>query len=172
MKHYIKQAWIINIDTEDNKQEHDMLVVQGTPTKITLKKSDIEADEPVSVGIFEGCSYDLNGRPDGIVLEIDKRTTRTIYMDAIESIEVSRDLELYNNQQKKIDEIEKFQEKIHMSSVTALALMDIGILPKDDMAKQKALLTHEISHVIKDILNGMTAQEAINKMMEDNEEED
>lgn len=40
MKHYIKQAWIINIDTEDNKQEHDMLVVQGTPTKITLKKND------------------------------------------------------------------------------------------------------------------------------------
>lgn len=32
-------------------------------------------------------------------------------MDAIESIEVSRDLELYNNQQKKIDEISKFQEK-------------------------------------------------------------
>lgn len=50
--------------------------------------------------------------------------------------------------------------------------MDIGILPKDDMAKQKALLTHEISHAIKDILNGMSAQEAINKMMEDDEEED
>ncbi len=71
-----------------------------------------------------------------------------------------------------IDEIEKFQEKIHMSSVTALALMDIGILSKDDMAKQKALLTHEISHAIKDILNGMSAQEAINKMIEDDEEED
>ena len=71
-----------------------------------------------------------------------------------------------------IDEIEKFQEKIHISSVTALALMDIGILPKDDMTKQKALLTHEISHAIKDILNGMSAQEAINKMMEDDEEED
>ncbi|OLF47394.1 hypothetical protein BU202_08645 [Streptococcus cuniculi] len=61
---------------------------------------------------------------------------------------------------------------MHMSSVAALALMDIGILPKDDMAKQKALLTHEISHAIKDILNGMSAQEAINKMMEDDEEED
>ncbi|HEM3544427.1 TPA: hypothetical protein U1B45_001641 [Streptococcus suis] len=77
-----------------------------------------------------------------------------------------------NKKNTIIDEIEKFQEKIHMSSVTALALMDIGILPKDDMAKQKAILTHEISHAIKDILNGMTAQEAINKMMEDNEEED
>ena len=77
-----------------------------------------------------------------------------------------------NKKNTIIDEIEKFQEKIHMSSVTALALMDIGILPKDDMAKQKALLTHEISHAIKDILNGMTAQEAINNMMEDNEEED
>ncbi|WP_074389227.1 hypothetical protein [Streptococcus suis] len=172
MKHYIKQAWIINIDTEDNKEEHDMLVVQGTPTKITLKKSDIEVDKPVSVGTFEGCSYDLNGSPDGIVLEIDKRTTRTIYMDAIESIEVSRDLELYNNQQKKIDEISKFQEKIHMSSVAALALMGIGIVPDSDATKEKAALTHEISHAIKNILNGMSAQEAINKMMEDDEEED
>ena len=77
-----------------------------------------------------------------------------------------------NKKNTIIDEIEKFQEKIHMSSVTALALMDIGILPKDDMAKQKTLLTHEISHAIKDILNGMSAQEAINKMMEDDEEED
>ena len=77
-----------------------------------------------------------------------------------------------NKKNTIIDEIEKFQEKIHMSSVTALALMDIGILSKDDMAKQKALLTHEISHAIKDILNGMSAQEAINKMMEDDEEED
>ena len=77
-----------------------------------------------------------------------------------------------NKKNTIIDEIEKFQEKIHMSSVTALALMDIGILPKDDMAKQKALLTHEISHAIKDILNGMSTQEAINKMMEDDEEED
>jgi hypothetical protein len=77
-----------------------------------------------------------------------------------------------NKKNTIIDEIEKFQEKIHMSSVTALALMDIVLLHKDDMAKQKALLTHEISHAIKDILNGMTAQEAINKMMEDNEEEE
>lgn len=77
-----------------------------------------------------------------------------------------------NKKNTIIDEIEEFQEKIHMSSVTALALMDIGILSKDDMAKQKALLTHEISHAIKDILNGMSAQEAINKMVEDDEEED
>lgn len=77
-----------------------------------------------------------------------------------------------NKKNTIIDEIEEFQEIINMSSVTALALMDIGILSKDDMAKQKALLTHEISHAIKDILNGMSAQEAINKMVEDDEEED
>lgn len=77
-----------------------------------------------------------------------------------------------NKKNTIIDEIEEFQEIIHISSVKALALMDIGILPKDDMAKQKSLLTHEISHAIKDILNGMSAQEAINKMTEDDEEED
>ena len=78
---------------------------------------------------------------------------------------------LYNNS-SVIDELEKFQEKIHMSSVAAIALMEIGIVPKDDMAKEKALLTHEISHAIKNVLSGMSAQEAINKMTEDNEEEE
>lgn len=77
-----------------------------------------------------------------------------------------------NDNSSVIDEIEEFQTTIHLSSVTALALMDIGILPKNDMAKQKALLTHEISRAIKDILNGMSAQEAINKIMEDDEEEE
>lgn len=76
-----------------------------------------------------------------------------------------------NKKNTIIDEIEKFQEKIHVSSVATLALMDIGILPKDDTAKQKALLTHEISHAIKDILNGMTAEDAINKMVAKQEED-
>lgn len=77
-----------------------------------------------------------------------------------------------NDNSSVIDELEKFQEKIHMSSVAAIALMEIGVVPKDDMVKEKALLTHEISHAIKNILSGMPAQEAINKMTEDNEEEE
>ncbi|MGT2829005.1 hypothetical protein AB6M97_10430 [Streptococcus hillyeri] len=77
-----------------------------------------------------------------------------------------------NDNSSVIDELKKFQEKIHMSSVAAIALMEIGIVPKDDMVKEKALLTHEISHAIKNILSGMPAQEAINKMTEDNEEEE
>lgn len=77
-----------------------------------------------------------------------------------------------NDNSSVIDELKKFQEKIHMSSVAAIALMEIGIFPKDDMAKEKALLTHEISHAIKNILSGMPAQEAIDKMTEDNEEEE
>lgn len=62
-----------------------------------------------------------------------------------------------NDNSSVIDELEKFQEKIHMSSVAAIALMEIGIVPKDDMAKEKALLTHEISHAIKNVLSGMSA---------------
>lgn len=71
-----------------------------------------------------------------------------------------------------IDELDNFQRKLHMTSIEALVLMDIGVLPKDDVAKQKALLTHELSHAIKNILNGMTAQEAIDKMLGDEQEED
>ncbi|HES5852851.1 TPA: hypothetical protein VOX45_001351 [Streptococcus pyogenes] len=71
-----------------------------------------------------------------------------------------------------IDELDNFQKKLHMTSIEALVLMDIGVLPKDDVAKQKALLTHELSHAIENILNGMTAQEAIDKMLGDEQEED
>ncbi|MXQ49548.1 hypothetical protein GRB29_09265 [Streptococcus pneumoniae] len=71
-----------------------------------------------------------------------------------------------------IDELEKFQEKMHDSSLTAIALIKLGIVPVSDSAKEKAMLTHEISHAIKNILNGMSAQEAIDKITEDNEEED
>lgn len=71
-----------------------------------------------------------------------------------------------------IGEIEEFQEKLHLTSITVLAGMDMGFLPKDKIAREKAFLTHEISHAIKNILNGMTAQEAIDKMPEDEQEED
>lgn len=71
-----------------------------------------------------------------------------------------------------IDEIEKFQERMHTSSMIAIALMSSGIAPGSEAAKEKAMITHEISHAIKNILNGMTAQEAINKMAEDNDEEE
>lgn len=71
-----------------------------------------------------------------------------------------------------IDELDNFQKKLHMTSIEALVLMDTGVLPKDDAAKQKALLTHELSHAIENILNGMTAQEAIDKMLGDEQEED
>lgn len=70
-----------------------------------------------------------------------------------------------------IDEIDKFQEKLHSTSLAALVGMDLGILPKDEMAREKALLSHEISHAIKDILNGMTAQETTDKMLAKQEED-
>lgn len=170
MKHYVKQAYIINIDTDDNKQERDMLVLQGTPTRITLKKSDIEVEDPVSVGTFEGCSYDINGNPDGIILEIDEKTTRTIYTDAIEKIEVSRDLELYNNQQKKIERVEKLQEELHKLSM--LGLLTVKFLDLPDELKISMNSIHDVSHVIKDVLNGMSPKEAIEKNMAENEEDE
>ncbi len=170
MKHYVKQAYIINIDTDDNKQERDMLVLQGTPTRITLKKSDIEVGEPVSTGTFEGCSYDTNGNPDGIILEIDKNTTRTIYTDAIEKIEVSRDLELYNNQQKKIERIEQLQKELHKLSLGGLFILNI--LGGDDELESSLKAIHDVSHAIKDVLNGMSPKEAIEKNMAENDEEE
>lgn len=77
-----------------------------------------------------------------------------------------------NNKTSIVDEINEFQKKLHTTSIGALLLMDTGLLPDDEFAKNKALYTHEISHAIKDILNGMTAEEAIRNMVEDDEEEE
>lgn len=64
-----------------------------------------------------------------------------------------------------IEEIDKFREMIHHTSTAALALMDLGILPDDKMTKEKALLSHGISRAIEDILSGMSATDAMNKMV-------
>ncbi len=77
-----------------------------------------------------------------------------------------------NSETSIVDEIKEFQKMLHTTSMCTLLLMDIGLLPDEEFAKNKALYTHEISHAIKDILNGMTAEKAIRNMVEDEEEEE
>lgn len=73
-------------------------------------------------------------------------------------------------QQEKIERIEQLQEKLHKLSMLGLLTVKLLGLP-NELAKPLKV-THDISHVIKDVLDGMSPSEAIKQnMTEDDEEE-
>lgn len=72
-------------------------------------------------------------------------------------------------QQEKIERVEKLQEELHKLSM--LGLVTIKFLDLPDELKISMNTIHDISHVIKDVLNGMNPREAIEKNMAEDDEE-
>nr|DAM98102.1 MAG TPA: hypothetical protein [Caudoviricetes sp.]DAQ47894.1 MAG TPA: hypothetical protein [Caudoviricetes sp.] len=79
------------------------------------------------------------------------------------------DKELIKQQQEKIERIEQLQEELHKLSMLGLVTVDVLGLPNDLKMPLKAM--HDVSHVIKDVLDGMSPQEAIEKNMTEDDEE-
>ena len=74
-------------------------------------------------------------------------------------------------QQVKIERIEQLQEELHKLSM--LGLLTVKLLGLPNELEKSLKVTHDISHVIKDVLNGMSPSEAIKQnMTEDDEEEE
>lgn len=74
-------------------------------------------------------------------------------------------------QQEKIERIEQLQEKLHKLSM--LGLLTVKLLGLPNELANPLKVTHDISHVIKDVLDGMSPSEAIKQnMTEDDEEEE
>lgn len=73
-------------------------------------------------------------------------------------------------QQEKIERIEQLQENLHKLSM--LGLLTVKVLGLPNELEKPLKVTHDISHVIKDVLNGMSPKEAIEKNMAENEEEE
>ena len=73
-------------------------------------------------------------------------------------------------QQEKIERVEKLQEELHKLSM--LGLVTIKFLNLSDELKISMNAIHDISHVIKDVLNGMSPKEAIEKNMAEEDEEE
>lgn len=77
---------------------------------------------------------------------------------------------------KTIKKIEQLQKELHTFSLAFLALQDIGLMPETENGKAKAQAMHDVSHMIKDILNGKSVDEATERLSikievdEDNEE--
>lgn len=73
-------------------------------------------------------------------------------------------------QQEKIERIEQLQEELHKLSM--FGLLTVNILGLFDELEDSLKTVHQVSHVIKDVLDGMSPREAIEKNMAENEEEE
>ena len=73
-------------------------------------------------------------------------------------------------QQEKIERIEQLQEKLHKLSTLGLLTIKLFGLPNE--LEKPLKVTHDISHVIKDVLDGMSPSEAIKQNMTEVDEEE
>lgn len=80
------------------------------------------------------------------------------------------DKELIKQQQEKIERIEQLQKELHELSIFGLLTVRFLNLPDELESSLNAI--HDVSHTIKDVIDGMSPQEVIEKnMTEDDEEE-
>lgn len=80
------------------------------------------------------------------------------------------DKELIKQQQEKIERIEQLQEELHKLSM--FGLLTVNALGLPDELEMPLKTMHDISHAIKDVLDGMSPREAIEKNMTEDDEED
>ena len=65
---------------------------------------------------------------------------------------------------KTIKKIKQLQKEMHAFSLAFLTLQDIGLMPETEKGKAKAQTMHDVSHMIKDILDGKSVGEAMERL--------
>lgn len=65
---------------------------------------------------------------------------------------------------KTIKKIKQLQKEMHTFSLAFLALQDVGLMPENEKGKAKAQAMHDVSHMIKDILDGKSVDEATKRL--------
>lgn len=65
---------------------------------------------------------------------------------------------------KAIKKIKQLQKEMHAFSLAFLALQDIGLMPETEKGKAKAQTMHDVSHMIKDVLDGKSVDEAMTRL--------
>jgi hypothetical protein len=62
---------------------------------------------------------------------------------------------------KTIKKIKQLQKEMHAFSLAFLALQYMGLMPETERSKAKAQAIHDVSHMIKDVLDGKSVDEAV-----------
>nr|DAW79885.1 MAG TPA: hypothetical protein [Caudoviricetes sp.] len=65
---------------------------------------------------------------------------------------------------RTIKKIKQLQKEMHAFSLAFLAQQDIGLMPETEKGKAKAQTMHDVSHMIKDILDGKSVDEAMKRL--------
>lgn len=65
---------------------------------------------------------------------------------------------------KTLKTIKQLQKVMHDSSVAFLLMQDIGLMPESVKGEAKARALHDVSHVLKDILEGKSLDEAMERL--------
>ncbi len=65
---------------------------------------------------------------------------------------------------RAIKKIKQLQKEMHAFSLAFLALQDMGLMPETEKGKAKAQTMHDVSHMIKDVLDGKSVDEAMKRL--------
>lgn len=63
-----------------------------------------------------------------------------------------------------IKKIKQLQKSMHDASVVFLLMQTIGLTPDSEESKAKAQTMHDVSHMIKDVLDGKSVDEAMKRL--------
>ena len=65
---------------------------------------------------------------------------------------------------RTIKKINQLQKEMHAFSLAFLALQDMGLMPETEKGKAKAQTVHDVSRVLKDVLDGKSVDEVIKRL--------
>ncbi|MQQ02259.1 hypothetical protein GEZ98_04905 [Streptococcus mitis] len=65
---------------------------------------------------------------------------------------------------RTIKKIKQLQKAMHDASAAFLLMQDLGLMPETEKGKAKAQTMHDVSHMIKDILDGKSVDEAMTRL--------
>lgn len=63
-----------------------------------------------------------------------------------------------------IEKIKQLQKAMYDASVAFLLMQDIGLVPDNEKSRAKAKSFHDMSHMIKDVLDGKSVDEAMKRI--------
>lgn len=73
---------------------------------------------------------------------------------------------------KTIKRIKTLQKELHGSSLAYMLSQDIGFFPENKKGRIKAEAMHDFSHILKDVMDGKSLDEAMDILLKDKEDED
>lgn len=73
---------------------------------------------------------------------------------------------------KTVKRIKTLQKELHDSSLAYLLAQDIGFFPENKKGRIKAEAMHDFAHILKDVLDGKSLDEATDILLKDKEDKE